>query len=205
MHIISLLKFLLSILRKARNLSTLVELRLTTALSRHVLALNLSGVAKNLVRVWLWIVSRGRKPSLPEARPDASLPPEQHFQADNPTDYIACASAPEVIELPSDTAGSSDTAGHSYGADGARVNQNVGDSSNQERRGLSTGATENENPIETAVVSMTGGSNVPVNANSSEMPAVIPTWLRSTTPSLRNRYEQGICMYVVSIFATSIL
>ena len=199
MHIISLIKFLLSILRKARNLSTLVALRSTTAVRRHVPALTGPGVANTLVRFWLWIVSRDRKSNHPGS--DTSLPPEQHFQADNPPDYIACASAPDIIDPPSNTGSSSDTAGHTYHAEGARVNQN--DSSIQEHQGLSTGATENENPVETAVVSVAGGSNVSVNANSSEMPA---TWsLRPTTPSLRKRYERKFRMYVVSIFATSIL
>ena len=66
MHIISLLKLLLSILRKAQNFSTPVALRLITAIRRHrhVLSFIRSGAAKSLVRFWLWIVSGDSKSNL---------------------------------------------------------------------------------------------------------------------------------------------
>ena len=189
MHIISLLKFLLFILRKAQNLSTLVALRLTTALRRHVLALNRSGVAKSLVRFWLWIVSRDSKSNLPEARPDTSLPPEQHCKVDNVPDYIACASAPDIIELPSNTSSSRHTAGHPYIAD-------------QGHQGLSAGANQTKNVIETVTVAEGNGGSI--NANSSEIPARSAFTLSTTTPSRRNRYDRYVSMYVMRVTVMSV-
>ena len=210
MHIVSLLKLLLFILRKAQNFSTLVALRFTTGLRRYVLALNCSGAAKNFVWFWYWIVSRDRKSNLPVERSDTtcSHPSQPHFQAENPPDHITCASVPNhdsrvlpnaphnEVWPPSNTV-SSDVAEappHLNGAGGSFSNEDIVPSSIQEQSDLlNAGAAE----------ITVGGGNDLITVNSPSPPSELKTEdlgknLVLTTPSYRKRYDRGISMCVIN-------
>ena len=123
------------------------------------------------------------------------------FRSDNPPDYIACAGAPEVIELPSNTGSSSDTAGHTYHAEGARVNQN--DSSIQEHHGFSTGASETEVIVQSVDVT-TEENGIPIDIFPAELFTRVNFLLYCTTPGNRNRYNRDIRMYVVRVVVMSV-
>ena len=181
-------KLLLSILRKAQNLSTLVALRFTTALRRHVLALNRSGVAKSLVWVWFWIISRDKKSNLPEERSDTSHPSQPYCQADNPPDYIACASAPnhesEPIPntLPPSNTASSDTVAAPSHLNGAG------------------GSLSNEGTVPSSIQEQSGSPNAGAGETKKNLEVDVPKDLVPTTPSSRKRYDRGISMCVINFY-----
>ena len=207
MHIISLLKLLLFILRKAQNLSTLVALRVTTALRRHVLALNRSGVAKSFVWFWFWIVSRDRKSNVPVERSDTSHPSKPHCQADNSPDYIACASVPNhdsrVIpdaphnedRPPSNSNGVAEAPPHLNGARGSLSNEGIVTSSIQER-------SDSLNAVDAETTAEEQNNLIADNSSRSSSFEIVDfpeekKWV-PTTPSRRKRYDRGISMCVIN-------